>query len=322
MVRFVSLPIGATGLLLALSTAVAAQSYPTKPVRLVVPFPAGGSNDIVGRLIGTPLSSRLGKQVNLDNRGGAGSVIGTEIVANAPKDGYTLLMVSLQLGVTPWVYKLSYDPIKSFAPVAMLATGANMLVVHPDLPVKSVQELIALAKEKPGQLQYASAGTASGPHLAGELFKMAAGVDLLHVPFKGGGPALIDVLGGHTKVMFPNLVAALGHVRSGKLRVLGVGSLKRNAMLADVPTIAESGVSGYEAVNWWGIVAPAGTPANIIERLHKEISEVQALPAVQQQFATEGVDVVQMSSAEFGAFMVKEIDKWGRVVKQSGIKAE
>ena len=313
----------ALGLLLALSTAAAAQDYPTKPVRLIIPFPPGGSNDVVGRLIATHLSERLGKQVVVDNRGaGAGGVVGSEVAANAPRDGYTLLIISLAHAVNPWLYKLPYDPIKSFTPVAILASGPNVLVVNPELPVHSVAELLAAAKDKPGQLQYASAGVGSFQHLGGELFKLMAGVNILHVPFKGGGPAMIDVVGGHTKVMFSSLVQTTPHIRSGKLRALGTGGLTRNPVLPDVPTIAEAGVPGYEAVNWWGVVAPAGTPAAIVEKLHQEITAVQNSDEVKKHFSTEGAQVVQMSSAEFAAYIEKEMKKWERVVKEGGIKAE
>jgi tripartite-type tricarboxylate transporter receptor subunit TctC len=308
--------------LLALTTAAAAQEYPAKPVRVIVPFPPGAINDSVGRMIATQLSTRLGKQFIVDNRSGAGGVIGTELAANAPKDGYTLLVVSLVNAVNPWLYKLPYDPIKSFAPIAVLASAPNVLLVNPELPVKSVKELIALAREKPGHVQYASGGVGSFQHLGGELFKLMTGVDMLHVPFKGGGPAMIDVLGGHTKVVFATTITALPHVRSGKLRALGVGGRERSAVLAEVPTIAEAGVPGYEAVNWIGIVAPAGTPATIVAQLHKEISAILNAPEVEKQFAAEGVEIMRMSSAEFGAFMVTEMGKWERVVKEGGIKAE
>jgi tripartite-type tricarboxylate transporter receptor subunit TctC len=313
----------AAGVLLALTTAAAAQDYPTKPVRLIVPFPPGGSNDVVGRVIATHLSERLGKQVVVDNRAaGAGGVVGTETAANAPRDGYTLLVISIAHTVNPWLYKLSYDPIKAFTPVAILASGSNVLVVNPQLPVHSVRDLLTAAKEKPGQLQYASAGVGSFQHLGGELFKLTAGVDLLHVPFKGGGPAMIDVVGGHTKIMFSSLVQTTGHIRSGKLRALGTGGAKRNPVLPDVPTIAEAGVPGYEAVNWWGVVAPAGTPAAIIDKLHAEITAVQNSEEVRKHFATEGAQIVQMSSPEFGAFIEKEMTKWERVVKEGGIRAQ
>jgi tripartite-type tricarboxylate transporter receptor subunit TctC len=322
MARPRSLSVMAAGLLLTLTTAIAAQDYPTKPVRLIVPFPPGGANDIVARAIATPLSERLGKQVIVDNRGGAAAVLGTEIAANAPKDGHTLLITSLTHTINPSLYKLPYDPINGFAPIAMVATGPIVVVVHPELPARSIQEFVALAKARPGQLQYASAGVGTITHLAAELFKLAAGVDLLHVPFRGGGPAIIDVAGGHTKIMFSNLLTAMPHIRSGKLRTLGAGSATRASALPDVPTVTEAGVPGYEAINWWGIMAPAGTPAAIVERLHKEIGIVQGSPDVQKQFAAEGAEVVRMSSPEFGAFMVRETSKWARVVKEGKIKPE
>src|SRR6202040_2195971 len=262
-----------------------AQDYPARPVRLIIPFPPGGSNDVVGRLIATHLGERLGKQVVVDNRSGAGGVIGTEIVAKSPPDGYTLLIISMAHAVNPWLYKLAYDPIKDFAPVGLLAKGANVLVVHPSLPVNSVKDLAALAKQKPGDLQYASAGIGSFQHLGGELFKLMAGVDILHVPFKGGGPALVDVVGGHTKVMFSSMVQTVPHIHSGKLRALGTGGPQRSPVLPDVPTIAEAGVSNYEAVNWWGMVAPVGTPQAIIDKLNTEVEAVQKSPEVQKQFA-------------------------------------
>lgn len=298
-----------------------AQEYPARPVRLIIPFPPGGSNDVVGRLIATKLGERLGKQVVVDNRSGAGGVIGTEVAAKSPPDGYTLLVISMAHAVNPWLYKLGYDPIKDFAPVGLLAKGANVLVVHPSLPVHSVAELIALAKKQPGDLQYASAGIGSFQHLGAELFKLMAGVDILHVPFKGGGPALVDVVGGHAKVMFSSMVQTVPHIHSGKLRALGTGGLQRAAVLPDVPAIAET-VPNYEAVNWWGMVAPVGTPQAIIDKLNTELEAVQKSPEVQKQFAAEGGEPVPMKPAVFGAFMVSEMDKWGKVVKQGGIKAE
>ena len=322
MPKIRSLMLTAAGLLLALSTSVTAQDYPAKPVRLIIPFPPGGSNDVVGRMVATQLSERLGKQVVVDNRAGAGGVIGTEIAAKSPADGYTLLVISIAHAVNPWLYKLTYDPIKAFAPVGILATGPNVLVINPSLPVNSVKELVALAKQKPGELQYASAGVGSFQHLGGELFKLNAGVDILHVPFKGGGPAMIDVIGGHTNVMFSSLVQTTPHIRSGKLKALGTGGTKRSPVLPDVPTVAEAGVPTYEAVNWWGIVAPAGTPQPILDKLHKELTAVLSSPEAQKQFENEGASVVQMSPTEFGSFMAKELAKWERVVKEAKIKAE
>jgi tripartite-type tricarboxylate transporter receptor subunit TctC len=322
MLKACSLLVKIAGLVLALTASAAAQDYPVKPVRLVVPFPPGGSNDVVGRMIAQQLSDRLGKQVVVDNRGGAGGVLGTELVANAMPDGYTLLVISLAHAVSPWLYKLNYDPIKSFAPVSILASGPNVLVVHPELPVHSVGELIVLAKQKPGVLNYASAGIGSFQHMGAELFKLTAGVNIVHVPYKGGGPAMTDVLGGHTRIMFSSLVQTSGFVKNGQLRALGVGGSHRSSVLPDVPTIAEAGLPGYEATNWWGIVAPAGTPPAIVEKLHKEISAVQNSEQTKKQFETEGAEIVQMGSAEFGTFIASEIKKWERVVKESGIKAE
>jgi tripartite-type tricarboxylate transporter receptor subunit TctC len=318
---FLQLTAGAAALP-SLSLVAQAQTYPSRPVRIIVPFPPAGSNDIVARAIATPLGERLGKQVVVDNRPGAGAVVGTELAANAPKDGHTLLIVSLTHAINPWLYKLPYDPIKAFAPVAIIAAAPIVLTVNPALEAKSVKELIALTKAKPGQLHYASAGVGTLTHLAAELFKLAAGVDMLHVPFRGGGPANIDLIGGHTKLMFNNLPTAMPHIRSGKLLALGVGGAKRTAVLPDVPTIAEAGVPSYEASNWWGFLASAGTPATIIERLHQDITAVQDSPDVQKQLAAEGAEVVQMSSAAFGAFLAKEMSKWERVVKSANVKAE
>jgi tripartite-type tricarboxylate transporter receptor subunit TctC len=297
-------------------------SYPDRPVRLIVPFPPGGGNDILARAIALRLTDFLGQQVIVDNRGGAGGVLGAEIAAKSPADGYTLLLISSAYAINPSLYKLPYDPAKAFVPVAILATGPNALCVFPGLPVKSVKELVALAREKPGQLNYAAAGVGSFQHLGSELFRIMAGVDIVSVQFKGGGPAMIDVVGGHTQVLIGSLIQALPHIRSGKLRVLGVGGAKRSSILPDVPTIAEAGVPGYEATNWWGIAAPAGTPPPIVERLHKEVAVVLGSAETQKRFLDEGADVVHMSPTEFGAFIAAETAKWTRVVKEANISAE
>src|SRR5712672_698130 len=247
----------AAGLLVACATLAAAQAdYPNRPVRLIIPFPPGGSNDVVGRMIGDQLGKQLGKQVIIDNRAGAGGVIGTELASHATPDGYTILVISLAYAVNPWLYKLPYDPIKAFAPIGVMGSGPNVVVVHPDLPVHSIKELVALAKQKPGDLQYASAGVGSFQHLGAELFKLTAGVDMLHIPYRGGGPAMSDVIGGHTKIMFSSLIQTTSNIQSGTLRALGTGGTKRSPVLPDVPTIAEAGVPGYEAVNRWGIMGP------------------------------------------------------------------
>jgi tripartite-type tricarboxylate transporter receptor subunit TctC len=312
----------AVALLLMLSTAVAAEPYPGRPIRLIIPFPAGGSNDVVGRLVANQLGETLGQQVFVDNRAGAGGVIGTETAASAPPDGYTLLVVSIAHAVNPALYKLNYDPIKSFAPVSILARGPNVLAVNPRLPVNSVKELIELARQKPGELEYASAGIGSFQHLGGELFKLMAGVDLLHVPYKGGGPSMSDVISGHVNVVFSSLIQTTPFIESGKLRALGTGGSQRSPVLPDVPTIAEAGVPGYEANNWWGIVAPAGTPASIIDKLQNATKAALQSTRLQDQFAREGASSVQMSSAQFGSYMEVEIAKWGRVVQQGKIRAQ
>jgi tripartite-type tricarboxylate transporter receptor subunit TctC len=316
--------LAAVGALVAVAVPAAAQSdYPNKPVRMIIPFPPGGSNDVVGRVIAQHLGEGLGKQVIVDNRGGgAGGVAGTDVASHAPPDGYTILVISLAHAVNPWLYKLPYDPVKSFTPIGIMGKGPNILSVYPGLPVHSVKELIALAKSKPGELQYASAGVGSFQHLGAELFKLDAGVDILHVPFKGGGPAMVDVMGGHTTVLFSSLVQTTPHVKSGKLRPLGVGGTARSPVLPDVPTIAEAGVPGYAAENWWGLVAPTGTPPAIVERLHQELTKAQDNPEVKKYFDNEGAAIVKMSPDEFGAFMVSEMKKWERVVKEGHIKAE
>ena len=323
MPRFRSSLLTAMGLVLAFAGGAAAQAdYPNRPVRLIIPFPPGGSNDVVGRVIAQHLGEVLGKQVIVDNRSGAGGVVGTEAAAHAPPDGYTILGISLAHAVNPWLYKLPYDPIKAFVPIGIMGKGPVVLTVNPGLPVQSVKELVALAKQKPGDLQYASAGVGSFQHLSAELFKLTAGVDILHIPFKGGGPAMIDVMGGHTMVMFSSLVQTTPNIKNGKLRVLGVGGTERSAILPDVPTIAEAGVPGYASENWWGLIAPAGTPAPIIAKLHEALTKAQDSPEAKKYFDTEGAVIVKMSSEAFGQFMVSEMNKWERVVKEGHIKAE
>jgi len=307
----------AAGLVLALTTSVVAQDYPTKPVRIIIPFAPGGGNDLIGRLIATHLTERLGKQFIPENRTGAGGVVGTELVANAPKDGHTLLIVSIAHAVNPWLYKLSYDP-KGFAPISPFMSSQNALAVNNDLPVKSLREFIALARSQPGKIQYASGGVGGALHLAMEMFKFTAGIDLLHVPFRGAGPAIIDVVGGHTQAINATISTLSPHIRGGKLRALGVSGAKRSPVLPDVPTIEEGGVPGYDAGNWYGIAAPAGTPDAIIAKLHKEISGMQDLPEIQRQVTNDGADIVRMSPREFAAYMESEMSKWGRVIRQAG----
>ena len=314
--------IAVSTLLISPSAVLAADSYPSKPIKLIIPFPPGGSNDIAGRLIATKLSERLGKQVVVDNRGGAGGVLGSEMAAKSSPDGYTLLIVSAAYGFNPALYKLPFDPVKSFTPVAKLASGPNSLTVHPSVPANTVKELIALAKSKPGQLICGCAGVGSFQHMGTELFKMMAAIDFKIVQFKGGGPAMIDQLGGHSQFSLGSLIQTLPHIQSGKFRILATGGSKRSSILPNVPTIAEAGVPGYEATNWWGIVAPAGTPAPIVDRLNKEIKPLLSLADVQKLFMNEGADVDYLGPVEFGPFIEKEITKWGKVVKEANIKVE
>jgi tripartite-type tricarboxylate transporter receptor subunit TctC len=308
--------------LFAAFCAARAQDYPTRPVHLIIPFPPGGSNDVVGRVFANALSERLSQSLVVENRAGAGGVVGTELAANAAPDGYTLLVISLAHAVNPWLYTLKYDPIKAFVPIGIMASGTNVLAVNPTLPAHSVKELIALAKAKPGTLDYASAGIGSFQHLGGELFKLAAGVNIVHVPFRGGGPAMLDVLAGNTKIMFSSLVQTTPYIRNGQLLALGTGGATRSPVLPEVPTIAEAGVPGYQATNWWGILAPFGTPHTIIDKIHAALAAAQDSPDTQKHLESEGATVVRMTSAEFGAFMVSEMEKWGRVVQEGGIKAQ
>jgi tripartite-type tricarboxylate transporter receptor subunit TctC len=309
--------------LLAVSSSLAlAQAYPAKPVRLIIPFPPGGSNDVVGRAIGQQLAERLGQAVVIDNRGGAGSVIGTNEGAKAAPDGYTLLLISTAFPTSIAFNRLPQDAMKSFAPVAMLGSGPALLVVPASSPAGSVKDLLAVIRQKPGELNAAAAGIGSFQHMATELFRLQSKTNFVIVQYKGGGPALTDTIGGQVQFNLGSLVQMMPHVRSGKLKALGVSSPKRVAALPDVPTIAEAGVPGYEVSNWWGILAPAGTPAPVLERLHKEIGVILDSPETRKRFELEGADVVRMTPPEFVAFVNRETVKWTRVVKDAGIKPE
>lgn len=311
----------AVALALAASPAVASE-YPVKSIRLVIPFAPGGSNDIVGRLMGMQLQERLGQPVIIDNRGGAGGVVGTEIVARASGDGYTLLVVSVAFAFNTALYKLAYDPVKAFAPVGAIGSGPNVLVVNPQLPINSVKELIAYARANPGKLNLASAGVGSFQHLSGELLQRMAKIQMTHVPFKGGGPAMTDVIAGQSQVTIGSLIQMQGHIRSGRLKPLGVGSLKRNPTLPDVPSINEAGLPGYEATNWWGIVGPSGLSPAIVTRLNREMNESLNSAEVQKRLAGEGAVPTPMTPAAFGKQIVSEIARWGQLVREAGIKGE
>ena len=301
-----------------LSTIAVAQSYPTKPIRIIVGYPAGGPTDMIARTVAQKLSPALGQQVIVDNRPGASGMIGAELAVKAPPDGYTLLTVPITYAVTPSVFpKMPYDAEKDLAPVALVAAAPFILVVHPTLPVKTVKDLIALAKSRPGQINYASASAGGMPHLAGELFNIMAGVKLTHIPYKGAAPATIDLLAGQVSLMFNNMLSAMPHVKSGKLRAVAVTSAKRSSAVPELPTVAET-IPGFEASGWYGAFAPAATPREIIAKLNGEINRLMRQPDVAQRLAGDGVEAVTMTPAEFGTYLHSEIVKWGKVVKISG----
>lgn len=300
------------------------QGYPEKPIRFVVPFTPGSGVDIVARLLGQKLGESWKQSVVVDNRSGAGGTIGTEIVARAVPDGYTILMGNLAThGINPNLYrKLPYDAIRDFAPVTQVADVTNVLVVHPSLPVKSMQELIALARSRPGSINYGSGGAGSGAHLAAELFKSTAGVNMVHVPYKGVGLAMNDLLGGQIQLMFSNLLSSLPHVKAGKLRALAVTTAKRSSAAPDLPTIAEAGLRGYEAANWFGVLAPAATPKQVVAKLNGDIVKVLQMPDVRNRLSSQGADPVGSTPQQFAAYIKAEIARWKTVIRNAGIKAD
>ncbi len=303
--------------------AARAQTWPEKPIRLVVGYAAGGTADIVARLIATPLSSALGQQVIADNRPGAASNIGMELVAKAPPDGYTLLMSTPAISSNPTLYgKVPWDPIASFAPVTLVGEVPVVLVVHPSLPVKSVRELIALAKAQPGELNFGSSGNGGIGHLVGEHFKSMTGIRMTHVPYKGNGPALIDLMAGALDLAFSDLAGASPYMKSGKLRPLAIASAKRSPTVPDLPTMGEAGVPGFQASSWFAVFAPAGTPRPVIDRLNTEIVKVVRAPELRDRMTGLGFDVVAGKPEELGAFLKTEIVKWTKVIKDSGAKVE
>ena len=302
----------------------AAESYPSKPVRIVVGFPPGGFVDFTARLIAAPLSSALAQQFVVDNRAGAGGIVGTEIVARAAPDGYTLTVGSAGThGVNQSLYpKLPYNVLRDFQPIVRLADAPSILAVHPSLPVKNVKDLIALARAKPGQLNYASAGSGTSTHLAAVLFEHLARVKMVHVPFKGGGPAMVALLAGEVPITFGTAASVSPQTKVGKLRGLAVTSGKRSAVLPDLPTIAESGVSGYEMLNWLGLFTPTGTPRPIVERLAAESLRILREPAIVQRFHAQGAEPSPLETAAFAAFVKSEIAKWAKVVAATGMAVE
>lgn len=309
--------------LLGVGVAQAQQNYPVRPIRLVVPSSPGGGTDITARIIAPKIGEYLGQQVVVENRPGAGTMIGGEVVARAVPDGYTLLMGISTLAINPAMYrKVPYDALKDFAPISQVVALPNVLVTHPSLPVKTVRELIAFAKPRPGQINFASAGVGTNPHLSMELFLSMTGVKMIHVPYKGSGQGVIDLIAGHVTVMTPSILTALGYVKDRRLRALGVTSAKRAGGAPDIPTIAEAGVPGYEAVQWFGVLAPAGTPRDIVSRLHKEIVRTVQTPDIRQKLVNDGADPVGSLPEEFAAFIRSETAKWAKVAKAIGLKPE
>ncbi|MCC7079931.1 MAG: tripartite tricarboxylate transporter substrate binding protein [Burkholderiales bacterium] len=318
MIRFVT-----SFALLFVIVANADAAWPERPVRLIVPYSAGGSTDTVARLVGARLSERLGEQVVVDNRTGGGTLIGTAIAARASADGYTLLMATPPLTVNPSLYsKVPYDLRRDFVAITNIAASSNLLVVHPTLAATSTRGLIALLKANPNKYNYGSSGIGGAGHLAMALFENMAGVDAVHVPYKGGAPAVADLVAGRLSLMMANLTTAQPHIRSGRLRALAVGTKARTALFPELPTIAESGVPGYEANNWNGVVAPAGTPRAVIERLQHEISGIVKDTALAERLGAAGLDPIGDTSEEFARYLAAEADKWGKLVKAAQIRAE
>jgi len=306
---------------MALVGPVSAQEYPNKPIRLVVPYPAGSSsNDIMARFLAQRLNGPLGQQVLVENRPGAGGNVGSEFVAKQAPDGYTLLVATNgPQAIAPSVFKLNYDSQKDLTPVAMIANVPYMLVIHPSLPARNVKEFIALAKKRPGQMLFASSGNAGTPHLCWELLKSMANIDIVHVPYKGGAPAMMDTIGGQTHMYCSGLIAAGPQIKAGKLRALGMGTLQRSAVMPDVPTIAEQGLPGFDVASWFGIMAPANTPSAIVQRLYTEFAKLVNSPETQKFLLTQGAEPMLMEPAKFTEFLKQETEKWAKVVKAANL---
>jgi len=299
-----------------------AAGYPNRPIRLIVPIAPGGSSDGMARILGQKLTESWGQQVLVDNRPGAGEIIGTEIVARSNPDGYTMELVSLRYSVNPSLLKMPYDTVKDFAPITMTAAVGNVLVVNVKSPITSVKELIALAKQKPGELVFASSGIGGAPHLIGEFFALTTGIKLTHVAYKGGGPAVSDLLGGNVAMSFASMTSSLQFIKAGRLRPLAVSSKERSAQLPDVPTMAEAGVPNIIVRDWQGLVAPHGTPKAIVDKLAGETRRILRDPANQERYATLGLDIIASTPEEFDASIKSEIQRWAKVVREANIKAE
>lgn len=320
--RFRSFLITMTVLIGLSGSTAGAEEYPARPIRLIVPFAAGGGTDLVARVIAPKLSDRLGKPVIVDNRGGAGAVLGTAMAAKSVPDGYTLLIVDTAHTIQPSLQKLEYDPIKSFSLIAKIANGHSVFAVPANLRVNSVKEFIALAKQKPGQLTAGTAGQGSMGHMALELFKSMADIDIIMAHYKGAGAAITDLLGGYIQISYQTIAQMLPQIQSGKLKALGIGGEKRSVLLPDVPTVAEAGLPGYQSVGWRGIVGPAGMPQPIVDRLAKEMKTIVNSDEVKAHFLKDGMEVDHRGPAEFAAFITDEMNRWSRVVKKTNMKLE
>jgi tripartite-type tricarboxylate transporter receptor subunit TctC len=322
--RYVVCVLIACAVALATSVPGRAQIYPAKPIRMIVPFPAGGATDIVGRLVAQKLTEGMGQQVIVDNRGGAGGTIGSDVAAKAPTDGYNILVgTSSTHAIAASLYaKLPYDPVRDFTPVTLLATATILLAVHPSVPARNIKELIALGKREPNALSYASSGNGGISHLIGEHFKSVGGIQMLHVPYKGDTPALVDLASGQVSLMFGTAVSFLPYVKTGRLIALAVTNPKRSPVVPDVPTVGESGLPGFEALQWFGVYAPAGTPREIVTRLNTEIAKALRMPEIRERFAGLGADVAGGSAEDFAAFQRAEVVKWTKIVKASGAKID
>jgi tripartite-type tricarboxylate transporter receptor subunit TctC len=305
-------------------TAASAADYPAHPITLVVPYAAGGGNDVIARIVAERMSTSLGQQIVIENRGGAGGTIATRQVAHAAPDGYTLLIATSSLAINPSLYpNAGYDPRKDFAPIGLIASSSNVVLVHPSVPAKSIKELIALAKAEPGRLTFASTGTGSSVHLAAELFAGMASVKITHIPYKGSGPALNDLIGGHVTMMFSTMASAAGLVRDGgKVRALAVTGAKRSTLFPDLPTVAETALPGYEAVLHYGIVAPAGTPQDVVSKLNTALNAALANDEVKKKLGVEGAETLPASPAAYAADIGSEETKWSEIIRKSGMKAE
>jgi tripartite-type tricarboxylate transporter receptor subunit TctC len=313
-------------ILSGLATSLYAQgksNFPDKPVRVIVPLPPGGGTDLLARAVSHGLGDAWGQTIIVDNRGGAGGTIGANLVAKSEPDGYTILLTHLApISVNPNLSKLPYDPVNDFAAITLATVAPNVIIVHPSLPVAIVKELIALLKAKPGHYTYGTGGNGTSPHLSAELFKLMTGTNMIHVPYKGFGPALVDLISGQISLYFASIPASLPHVRTGKVRPVAVTSLKRTPLMPEMPSIAESGVPGFESIQWYGILAPGKTPASILEKLNKDIVRVLAAPTLKDKLFTMGFEVIANSRQEFAAFVKTDLARWAKVIKEAGIRAE